>query len=182
MDKKTEQRVNGLANIGALLSRNPDALKPAPRVPTDGKRTRDAICQRTIGNLQGLTVDKHQGVMRRIVEASVREAYNLGHADALDQNEIAEGLLEKQYKARTELTLPAAVAGIMEQLGMTELHIELDALSTVFKRNRLDINTHVVDEIERANTQVAEDSFIVYTLHPLADDGGAPDNTYALEG
>lgn len=165
MDKKTEQRVKGLANIGTLMARNPDAVKPVPTAQPQAKVSRDAICQRTIGNLQGITLDQHQGVMRRIVEAAIREGYNAGHAAAFEQNGAVEKLLEQQYEARTKLTLPAAVAGIMEQLGMDELHLELDALSTVFTRQRIEF------VVEPSTTDIPVD-FVKYTLHALADKEG----------
>jgi hypothetical protein len=167
MSDDRKLRVNGLANLASLMVRNPDVLKQAATPVKPPKESRDAICQRTIGNLQGLTLNQHQGVMRRIVEAAVREAYNAGHAAALVQNGAVEDALSQQNEARTRYTLPTAVAAIMEHIGMDELVLDLDAVASVFKRNRIEFKVVDADE---GNPQYAH-----YKMFALIDEaGGTP--------
>jgi hypothetical protein len=133
--------VNGLANIGAFMSRVPTAnVDPAPP-----KSSQEAIVTKTVGALTPhakITSD----AISKVVAAAVREAFNLGHATALAQNDMVEALLKKQYDARTQLTLPAAVAAIMEQTGMDELILDLTAVSTVFDRCKIDMAVNPVDD------------------------------------
>lgn len=159
-------RVNGLANIGQFMARVPAST--APTAPP--KKSAEAIIAKTMNAIPlGATGCKPE--IERIFTAAIREALNLGHALALAQNDMVEALLNKQYDARTALTLPAAVAAIMEQTGMSELTLDLSAVATVFDRCKLDMAANAVDE---------HGDIIEYKLRHTADDEGASDNSYAL--
>jgi hypothetical protein len=182
IDRQSEKRgptksVKGLENIASLIvpvaaAAAPEDLKKPKHLNTEViiNKTMNNLKQFVNGSATDLTiVDAHN---RKIVTAAVREALNLGHALAVGQNDMVEKLLEQQYKARTDLTVPVVVAAVMEQLGMTELLLDLGNLSTVFTRCRLEQS--MVDE------SVAKD-YIDYRLRYLADDEGAGDNTFALK-
>jgi hypothetical protein len=150
--------VNGLANIGAFMSRVPTAnVDPAPP-----KSSQEAIVAKTVDNVREAYSKPGAGItIERCVAAAVREAFNLGHAAALAQNDMVEQLLKKQYDARTQLTLPAALAAIMEQIGMDELILDLTAVSTVFDRCKIDMAVNPVDE---------QGDLIEYKLTHFADE------------
>jgi dsRNA-specific ribonuclease len=152
-----ELKVNGLANIGRLLNRADLPTAPAP-TPKRERRTRDEIAARTIEKVVaavGLSSDKpltsaaesQVRLISTFVQAAVRDAYNGGHADALDQNSAVEKLLEQQYEARTKMTLPAAVAAIMEQRGLASMTLDLAMLATVFDRQTIDFDVQEGDII-----------------------------------
>lgn len=133
--------VSGLANIGKLLNRG-ELPKPVP-VQKDVRKSQDTIIEKTVNKLLAKVPSNMRDAWRAeiiiLVTAAVREAYNLGHADSLTQSAAVETLLDKQYRARTELTMPAVVAAVMEQLGMTTMTVDLEALATVFDRVRIDM-------------------------------------------
>lgn len=170
--------VNGLANIGQLIARNPDAAKvEPPKSELQKKVDRAAIVDKTLGNLHGGAAGSANQAMKvethnlAVLQAAVRDAYNLGHKDALDQNGAVEAMLDQQYKDRTALTLPAAMAAFMEQCGLTSLLLDLPAVATVFSRVRLVTVIH--------NTEDPDDAGVIeYTLHHLSDDEPAGDATF----
>ena len=153
MSKQTGNRgvsVNGLANIGKLLNRADLPGAPAP-APKRERRNAHEIIDRTMEKISaavgGQSTATQIGLVREFVEAAVRDAYNVGHADALDQNSAVEKLLEKQYDARTKMTLPAAVAGVMEQRGLSSMTLDLAQLATVFDRQNIDFDVSEGDII-----------------------------------
>jgi hypothetical protein len=161
---KEKLSVKGLANIGQFMSRVPTANVD----PTPPKDSKEAIIAKTV-NAMPLGAAVHRTDVERVVAAAVREAFNLGHAAALAQNDMVEQLLNKQYEARTALTLPAAVAAIMEQTGQDELILDLTAVATVFDRVKLDMAVNPVDE---------KGDLVEYKLTHFAD--GAGDASFAL--
>jgi hypothetical protein len=159
--------VKGLANIAQLLNRGDLAVAPA--APKRERRSCIDIETKTnekIVAAVGLQSERPHtdaataqiALLANYVRAAVRDAYNLGHADALDQNSQVERLLEKQYQKRTEVTMPAVVAGIMEQLGMSAMTLDLAHLATVFDRNQI---SYVFND----DTNVME-----YTMRPAGVD------------
>jgi len=141
--------VKGLANIGALLDRS-DAPKAPAVLPK--RRDTEQIYARThekiVASIQGNERCSASNLVGHYLKAALREAYNLGHADALDQNGAVEALLNKQYQARTELTTPAVVAAIMEQLGKETMTLDLAMFGTVFDRKKIDFSVSDQDVIE----------------------------------
>jgi hypothetical protein len=134
-----EKSINGLANIGLLVAGA--ALRAAPPKPKEAD-VKAAIIKKTVGampNHLDPTSPRTVDAVQRIVTAAVREAFNAGHANALDQNHMVEELLKQQYKTRTELTLPVAAMAIMEQSGMSSLLLDLDAVATVNDRCRVEM-------------------------------------------
>jgi len=156
-------RVHGLANIGALLDRG-DLPKAPPPAPKRERRTRDEIISRTMEKIGaavgGNATATQMSLVREYVNAAVRDAHSLGHAEALDQNHAVERLLDQQYEARTKLTMPAVAAGIMEQLNMPSMTLDLALMASVFKRNQIDFSLSNQDVIE-------------YTLLPLPSESSA---------
>lgn len=155
-----QKSIKGLAGLATLLNRaDLDMQRQAPAKRE--RRDTQAVYDRTVGKIAaaiGLNVNAaQQEMMCNYLKAGLREAYNLGHADALEQNSQVERLLEQQYEARTRVTMPAVVAAVMEQTGMSKLTIDLDKVGTVFQRNRIE---HTLSD---ANV-------IEYTLHPAGED------------
>lgn len=146
-------RVGGLENIGKLLAQAPEAHAPAP-TPKPAGPTLESIVAKTV-EAGGFSCGD-----AKFIGAAVREALNLGHAMAVGQNNMVEDLLKQQYAARTALTMPAVVAAIMEQTGIDSLVLDLDAVSTVFSRCRLEHDT--LEAVGHAST-------IEYMLVYLAD-------------
>ena len=147
--------INGLQNIGKLLGRA-DAPKEAPNRTRGTKEgiakitAEKIIAQVDVGDPRGAAAN----MVRHYVEAGIREAYNLGHAEALEQNGQVERLLEKQYEARTRVTTPAVVCAIMEQSGLSSMTLDMAMLATVFERCD-------IDYVYNPDTEVME-----YTMHP----------------
>jgi hypothetical protein len=135
-----EKSVRGLANIGLLVSAG--ALRANPPKPKDEGDVKAAIIKKTLGAMPN-TLDASKphviAQVERIVTAAVREAFNAGHANALDQNSMVEELLKKQYTARTELTLPVACMAIMEQTGLSDILLDMDAVASVSSRCRIEM-------------------------------------------
>ena len=123
--------VTGLQNIGKLMERNSAAIAKPAEKPTEYAK-RQAIVKKTV-EAAGFSCGD-----ARFIDAAVREAYNAGHADAFAQSQAVDALLDKQYKARTNLTMPAVVAAVMEQTGMGALLLDLDDVATVFDRCQID--------------------------------------------
>lgn len=162
MEKKTRgHSVKGLANIGMLMSRG-DLPKQAPPEPKRERRTHVQIHDRTmekvgaaLSHLPGMTATQIN-LIENYVRAGLRDSYNCGHADALEQNSAVEALLEQQYQSRTRLTMPAVVAGVMEQQGLSSMTLDLAHMATVFKRCNFDY-------------KISEQDVIEYVLHPVGD-------------
>lgn len=156
-----KKSVKGLANIAQLLNRSDIPLhQPAP----GGRRLTTAdLVKKTLDNMRvfvnGSASDAQitQAHNERILSAAMQSAYNLGHAEALGQGSEVERLLEKQYDTRTRTLMPAVVCGIMEQLGLESMSLNLAHMATVF--DRLDIQ-YTLD----ADTEV-----ISYTARPVGD-------------
>lgn len=165
-------RVKGLAGIAALLAQAP-ATASLEKSQVQVKIDQRAIVEKTLENLKCF-VNGSAGEMpvvqahnERVLKAAVREAYNLGHGDALDQNGMADALLEEKYGERMKLTIPVAVASIMEHVGLSTLVLDVNALSTVFERCNLDFVAHEIDEDNKRD-------WIEYTLTHKADDQPQP--------
>jgi hypothetical protein len=158
MNKKS---VKGLANIAQLLNQG-GVLAAAPAPKRERRDTND-IFMRTREKVQaaiplGANLDpKHWALIDNYLKASMREAYNVGHADALDQNSQVERLLDKQYQKRTEVTMPAVVAGVMEQLGLSSMVLDLALMATVFDRHKITYT-------------LSDENVIEYTMRPVGDD------------
>jgi len=139
--------VKGLSNIGTLLGR---ADVPPQQEPKRSRATRGDICDKTFEKIMaaiplGANLDpKHKALISTYLKGAVGDAFDLGHAEALEQNNVVEALLDKQYKARTEMTMPAVVAGVMEQRGLRSMTLDLEQLATVFEREKIAFN--VVDD------------------------------------
>lgn len=133
--------VKGLANIGQLMQRNPDVINPHPtKSQVQKKMDRAAIVQKTVTALIPHMERTVTAQITHIVEAAVRNGADLGHNEALDQNGAVEAMLEKQFAERNKLAVPAVVAAVMEQLGMTSLVLDLPHVATIFKRSKLTWN------------------------------------------
>jgi uncharacterized protein (DUF1778 family) len=161
MEKKFKHSVSGLANIAALLNKAEFEARPEGK-PTQTQasivdKTRLAITYTNAVTAPDLQKLHEQN--RRAIEAGIREAYNLGHADATALNAVVLELTERQYEDRTRFGMPAVMAAVMEQTGENIMLLELGAAATVFQRNRIDFT---VDE--RAGSMVAE-----FVLHALDD-------------
>lgn len=138
MSKKLS--VTGLQNIGMLMERGQAQIK-TPRVekPFEPEEKRKAIVAKTVTKLSTETAAS-AAYLLPVIKASVKAAYDAGHDDALAQNTVVEEMLAKQYQDRSANLVPAVVAAVMEQLGMTELVLDLSAVATVFLRTRLEFD------------------------------------------
>lgn len=176
--KKQKMSVTGLANIGALLGRA-DTPAPAPLKSTTNKLTRESIIDRTVERLvtsgDYASQDAYAAAdarARKLVTAAVRDAWQTSHAEALAQSNAVDVLLERQYAARTMHITPAIVASVMEQLGLSNMVLDMRLVGTVFERNALDFS--VADLGDR---QVVD-----YTMAPIegADTIVVPEYAAAL--
>lgn len=158
---QNKHSVKGLANIGALISRTD---LPTHTAPTRERRDINGIFNRTNEKMQAaapigqvLTVTQ-RNLMATYLNAALREAHSLGHAEALEQNSEVERLLEKQYEARTKVTMPAVVAAVMEQSGLASMTMDLALMATVFQRQKIEY------------TLDAETNVISYQVRPVGAD------------
>lgn len=149
MTSKRTPSVSGLANIGVLLQGQSNYAKPAPAARSH--------------NLQGIALhtarkllDADQSEHARLVSAAVKEAYNAGHAEGLAQGSAVETLLNAQYDSRTRMLVPTVVAAIMDQLGMQEMTLDLNAVSTTFKRVALNFSLSDAGVVEYKLTPIEE--------------------------
>jgi hypothetical protein len=151
--------VKGLANIGTLVGRADLPVQPPVKRE---RRDVNAIFHRTREKIEaaiplGANLDpKHKAMIETYLLAGLREANNVGHADALEQNSAVEKLLEKQYEARTKVTMPAVAAGIMEQRGLSSMTLDLALMATVFQRCKIEY-------------VITDEDVIEYTLRPIAE-------------
>lgn len=143
MNNKQKKVVKGLANIGALLDRAEiPAESPAP---TRERRDINGIFHHTREKIMAAIPPmvasdhvSHRALFETFLLAGLRDSYNLGHAEALEQNGSVEKLLIEQYRVRTEVTMPAVVCGIMEQSGLESMTLDMARMATVF--DRLDVD------------------------------------------
>lgn len=155
MNSKRKLSVTGLANIASLLTKAD--LEPQPiHLPGKPRATKESIVEKTYARLPAMSADDLKRT-NTLIEAAVREAYNLGHADAMVQSETVDALLKQQYDARTKLTMPAVVAAVMEHLGTSELVMHLPTVATVFDRNHIE---YTVDD---------SGDWIEYKLRPTGE-------------
>lgn len=167
--------INGLANIGKLLGRA-DAPKEAPkreRRDLNGisAHTQEKIYAALPPRAMGSIDHTHKVLIGHYLNAALKEANNLGHAEALEQNGQVERLLEKQYEARTRVTTPAVVCAIMEQSGLSSMTLDMAQLATVFQRCGIDYvynpDTEVMEYTMRPAGVSTEDPLAVpFTEHP----------------
>nr|DAI87217.1 MAG TPA: hypothetical protein [Caudoviricetes sp.] len=164
--------VHGLQNIGALLGRA-DAPKAAPkreRSTVEGIANITAekiIAQVDVGDPRGAAAN----MVRHYIKAGIRDAYNLGHAEALGQNSAVDKLLEKQYETRTRVTTPAVVCAVMEQSGLSSMTLDMAMMATVFERCDIDYvynpDTEVIEYTMRPAGAFTKDPLAVpFTEHP----------------
>lgn len=161
--KKQKISVRGLANIGALLDRA-DTPAPAPLKSTENKLTRESIIDRTVERLVTSGDYSSQDAYavaearsRKLVTAAIRDAFNAGHAQALAQSNAVDVLLERQYASRTMHITPAIVASVMEQLGLSNMVLDMRLVGTVFERNALDFSV----------SDLGDRQIVDYTMAPI---------------
>lgn len=162
-----KKSVNGLANIAALLNRSDIPLhQPAPkreRRDLNGifHHTREKIMA-AIPPMVASDHVSHRALFETFLLAGLRDAYNLGHAEALGQGSEVERLLEQQYETRTRVTTPAVVGAMMEQLGMESMVFDLARMATVFERLNIQY------------TLDADADLMTYTVRPIGGFADAP--------
>lgn len=96
-----------------------------------------------------------QEVDATIVDA-IHDAYALGQQQAKAEAAMLHDAMVSTHEKRAEFVVPAAVAGIMEQCGMTDLSLNFKELATVFERCKITV-------------EVPDDLNVRYTLTHLAD-------------
>lgn len=133
MNQKKGLSVKGLANIGTILDRGELPVMEAPKA--DKPMTPLAIAQRAWAATQHGT---HIELRKDGFFAAVQDAYQQGRSEGLAQSGHMEKLLNEQYASRISGLVPAVVAAVMEQIGMTELVLDMDAVKTVFNRCAID--------------------------------------------
>jgi hypothetical protein len=153
---KNKASVKGLANIASLIGRSD--ISTAPPRPRITRASSESIVERTVEKISAAvganSTATQMALVKNYVQSAIRDTYNIGHADALDQNSQVERLLEKQFDARTKVTMPAVAAGFMEQMGLTSMTLDLAHLATVFSRNQIDYT-------------LSDENVISYRLLPL---------------
>lgn len=161
--KKQKISVRGLANIGALLDRA-DTPAPAPLKSTENKVTRESIIDRTVERLvtsgDYASQDAYavaEARSRKLVTAAIRDAWQAAHAQALAQSNAVDVLLERQYASRTMHITPAIVASVMEQLGLSNMVLDMRLVGTVFERNALDFSV----------SDLGDRQIVDYTMAPI---------------
>jgi len=139
---KNKVSVKGLQNIGAILGRS-DAPQPAPNRE---KRDINGIINHTRakveaaaglapnGREQIIAFKSQRELLKTYITAGIREAYSVGHADALAQGSEVDKMLDKQYEVRTSLLTPTVVCAVMEQSGLSSMSLDLARMATVFER------------------------------------------------
>lgn len=152
----------GLHSIASVLGRS-EAPQPAPvREKRDVNGIYDLTHQKIMAALPvGATAHvshAQQKLMETFLKAGIREAYNLGHAEALAQGSEVDKMLDKQYEARTALLTPTVVCAVMEQSGMSSMTLDLARMQTVFER--MDIQ-YTLD---------ADTNIVSYTARPVGTD------------
>lgn len=147
----------GLHSIASVLGRS-EAPQPAPvREKRDVNGIYDLTHQKIMAALPvGATAHvshAQQKLMETFLKAGIREAYNLGHAEALAQGSEVDKMLDKQYEARTALLTPTVVCAVMEQSGMSSMTLDLARMQTVFERMdiqyTLDADTNIMSYTAR---------------------------------
>lgn len=149
----------GLHSIASVLGRG-EAPQPAPvREKRDVNgifhHTREKITAALPLGAMGSMDPSHTTLIETYLLAGLREAYNLGHAEALAQGSEVDKMLDKQYEARTALLTPTVVCAVMEQSGLSSMTLDLARMATVFER--MDIQ-YTLD---------ADTNIMVYTMRPV---------------
>lgn len=158
MNNSKKLSIKGLQNIGHLIARTDLPTEAPKRERRDCTDILAKTSEKIHAALIGSTVKGSQlNLLGTYLHAAIREAHTLGHAEALEQNSAVEKLLEKQYEARTKVTMPAVVAAVMEQSGLASMTMDLALMATVFERTQI---TYTVDP----DTNVIE-----YSLRPVGD-------------
>lgn len=133
--------VHGLQNIGKLLARGDIAPAPPNREKRDINGIFNQTREKTMAAIPPMVASdhvKHRALFETYLLAGIRDAYNLGHADALAQNSAVDKMLEKQYETRTRVTMPAVVCAVMEQTGLSSMTLDMAQMATVFERCDID--------------------------------------------
>jgi len=152
--------VHGLQNIASLLGRA-DAPKPAPKREKRDlnglfNHTREKVHAAIPLGAMGSMDKSHTELIKTYINAGLREAYNLGHSEALEQNGQVERLLEKQYENRTRVTTPAVVCAVMEQTGLSSMTLDMALMATVFERCDIQYTVTDADVIEFTMRPIGE--------------------------
>ena len=157
----------GLHSIASVLGRSESAADPKwEPAPNREKRDVNGIFHHTREKLMaalplgamGSMDPSHTKLIETYLLAGLREAYNLGHAEALAQGSEVDKMLDKQYEARTALLTPTVVCAVMEQSGMSSMTLDLARMQTVFER--MDIQ-YTLD---------ADTNIMSYTARPVGTD------------
>lgn len=144
----------GLHSIASVLGRSEATADPKwepkpnrQRGTTEGiaKITADKIIASVdVGDPRGAAAN----MIHHFVKAGIRDAYNLGHAEALAQGSEVDKMLDKQYEVRTSLLTPTVVCAVMEQSGLSSMSLDLARMATVFERcdvqYTLDADTNIM--------------------------------------
>lgn len=69
---------------------------------------------------------------------AVTNAYSMGRRDARIEAEAVQAMTESVLESRASHILPAAVAAVMENIGLTSLTLDLAAVASVFSRVSVD--------------------------------------------
>lgn len=142
----------GLHSIASVLGR-----AEAPKVaPAREKRDMNGIFEHTKEKIEACSPSIQSHILlANYLGAGLREAYNLGHAEALAQSGEVDKMLDKQYEVRTSLLTPTVVCAVMEQSGLSSMTLDLARMATVF--DRMDIQ-YVLD---------ADTNVMTYTARPI---------------
>lgn len=157
----------GLHSIASVLGRSEATADPKwepkpnrQRGTTEGiaKITADKIIASVdVGDPRGAAAN----MIHHFVKAGIRDAYNLGHAEALAQGSEVDKMLDKQYEVRTSLLTPTVVCAVMEQSGLSSMSLDLARMATVFER------------CDVQYTLDADTNIMSYTMRPVSVFGAA---------
>lgn len=149
----------GLHSIASVLGRSEATADPKwePKPSRQRKTFADTLAI-TVEKMEALAPQADKMLLGRYLHAGLRDAYNLGHAEALAQSGEVDKMLDKQYEARTALLTPTVVCAVMEQSGMSSMTLDLARMQTVFER--MDIQ-YTLD---------ADTNIMTYTARPIGTD------------
>ena len=137
-------KVTKLSDLGTLLLRNADpglanATDRAGIPLTDPAPQGDtvvSILRKAMVDAAGFS-ESSEG-MRKVLHQAISSAYTLGTVQAKNEHAAIHEAAQQTYESRQAFTLPAAVAAIMDQTGMTELTLDMHAVASVFTRCSID--------------------------------------------
>lgn len=138
--------------------------------PLIAERDANDIAVATIGKAQSMrlppahgdTADVHRLSkvdLNSLIIQSIDEAYDLGKKHGAAEQQLRNDTVAEVNDQRAQHLVPAAVAAIMESTGMSSMTLDLAAVSTVFKRCKIEYAlsvdgkrveytlTHRVDEV-----------------------------------